>query len=234
MAAPAPIPAWRANLGLKALSLVLGFSVWLYVNSRGQVTYNFAVPIVTTNLPEQMVLVEMDTDTADVQLSGRESTLSRITTRQIRVPLDLSSVTPGESWIGLRRDTVAVPELIEVTRLSPRQVRVVVERRMERTVGVVADLSGEPAEGVRIDAITVSPPEVTLTGAESAFYGLLKLRTEPIDLTGLDRSLRREVRLDLGGRDLEVRDGLPVYVTITVKRPLGETPPPSPEAVDNK
>jgi len=199
------------------------------------VTYNFAVPISTESLPADLVLTSMDTDTADVQLSGRESALSHITIRNIQAPLDLSGVIPGAQWVSLSRDTVRVPDPgIEVSRVAPRQVRVSVEHRMGRTVNIVADLSGEPAPGTHIVSIEVSPKRVTVSGAESAFYGLTLLRTQTIDLTGLDRSLRREVRLDLGGRDLEITETEPVYVTITVKKSSEKVQSPSPKALDKK
>ncbi|MBI5137631.1 MAG: hypothetical protein HZA24_09925 [Nitrospirae bacterium] len=208
----------RANLGLKALSVVLATGVWMYVNSRGHVTVNFAVPITPTGLPAHLVLTETGEPTADVRLTGREAALARVDTSQVRVPLDLSAAQPGAQWITLRTDDVKVPAPVSVERINPRQVRVTVERREERAVQVVADLTGNPAPGMEVAAIAVEPREVIVTGGESAFDGLERLRTQPIDLTGLDRNLRREARLDMGGRELAVTSREPIYVTITVKK----------------
>jgi len=215
---------WRGNWGLKALSVVLAFGVWLYVNSQGQVTVNFAVPIEVVGIAPDLVLSDMSVDTADIRVEGRENALSRLTSRHIHAYLDLSGVQPGEQWVSLTAGDVNVAQPVEVSQVTPRQVRVRVEHRVTRTLKVVADVSGVPAAGRKVTAIRVEPSEVTVTGAETAFRGITRLSTAPVDLTGLSESIRREVRLDLRGRDLEVLEAKPVYVRITVTPPAPEGP----------
>lgn len=226
---PAATPAsrrdgWRGNWGLKALSVVLAFGVWLYVNSQGQVTVNFAVPIEVVGLAEDLVLSDMSEDTADIRVEGRENALSRLTSRHIHAYLDLTGIPPGEQWVPLTAGDVNVAQPVQVSQVAPRQVRVRVEHRVTRTLKVVADVSGSPAAGRKVTGIRVEPPEVTVTGAETAFRGITRLSTAPVDLTGLTESIRREVRLDLRGRDLEVLEPRPVYVRITVSPPVPEGP----------
>lgn len=224
---PPEPPFWRRNLGLKLLSVVLAFVVWTYVNSQGLVTVNFAIPIEPKDLSADLVLTSLGEKSADVRLRGRESVLQRTGSPHIHVNLDLSGASAGEQWITLNPADVTVPEPLEVAQVSPRQVRVNVERRVTRPVRVVADVAGEPAPGFEVRGIAVEPAAVVMTGAETAFEGLSRLRTQPVDITGLRANMRREVRLDLGGRDLEILEGVPVYVTITinpVSEPPGKTP----------
>lgn len=208
---------WRRNLGLKFMSVGLAFAVWLYVNSQGQITVNFAVPIEPVGLSPDLVLVDINAETADVRITARENTLALITTHHIHAYLDLSQSTPGEQWITLGSPDIEVSRLVDITGVTPRQVRVRIEPRETRAVRLVADITGKPAAGKKIAGITVAPEEVTLTGAKSAFKGLSRLRTQPVDVTGIHQSQRREVRLDLGGRDLEVTEELHAYVTITLE-----------------
>jgi len=215
---------WRRNWGLKLLSVALAFAVWLYVNSQGQVTVNFAVPIEAVGLSPDLVLSDMSEATADVRVEGRENALARLTSRHIHAYLDLSEIQPGDQWVSLAAGDVNVAQPVQVTQVTPRQVRVKVAKRVTRVVQVVADVSGSPAAGRKVTAIEVEPPEVTVTGAEGAFKGLTRLSTAPVDLAGLSESIRREVRLDLRGRDLEVLEGKPVYVRITLSPPA----PPAP------
>jgi len=210
---------WRGNWVLKGLSVILAFGVWLYVNAQGQVTVNFAVPIEVVGLAQNLVLSEMSDDTADIRVEGRENALSRLTSRHIHAYLDLSGIQAGEQWVPLTAGDVDVAQPMEVSQVTPRQVRVKVEHRVTRKFKVVADVSGSPAGGRKVTAIQVEPGEVTVTGAEDAFRGLSRLSTSPVDLTGLTESIRREVRLDLRGRDLEVLEPKPVYVRITVSPP---------------
>jgi YbbR domain-containing protein len=219
-----PRDGWRGNWGLKVLSVALAFAVWLYVNSQGQATVNFAVPIEVVHLAPDLVLSNMSEATADVRVEGRENALSRLTSRQIHAFLDLDEIQPGEQWVSLTAGDVNVAQPVQVTQVTPRQVRVKVERRATRTLKVVADVSGAPAAGRKVTAIEVEPSEVTVTGAESAFKGITRLSTGPVDLTGLAESIRREVRLDLRGRDLEVLEPKPVYVRITLSFPAPQGP----------
>jgi YbbR domain-containing protein len=215
---------WRRNWGLKLLSVALAFAVWLYVNSQGQVTVNFAVPIEAVGLSPDLVLSDMSEATADVRVEGRENALARLTSRHIHAYLDLSEIQPGDQWVSLAAGDVNVAQPVQVTQVTPRQVRVKVAKRVTRAVQVVADVSGSPAAGRKVTAIEVEPPEVTVTGAEDAFKGLSRLSTAPVDLSGLSESIRREVRLDLRGRDLEVLEGKPVYVRITLSPPAPTAP----------
>lgn len=210
-------PWWRQNLGLKFLSVGLAFAVWLYVNSQGQVTVNFAVPIEPVGIADDLVLTDINAETADVRITARENTLSLITTHHIHAYLDLSQSTAGEQWITLGSPDIEVSRPVDVASVTPRQVRVRIEPRETRAVRLVADITGKPADGKKIAGIAVSPEEVTLTGAQSAFEGLSRLRTQPVDVSGIRQNQHREVRLDLGGRDLVRTEEMPVYVTITLE-----------------
>jgi YbbR domain-containing protein len=227
MPAARPQRSWRSNLGLKVLSVGLAFGVWLYVNSQGQATVSFAVPIEVVGLAPDLVLAEMSENSAEVRLQGRENTLGRIGSRQVHAYLDLASVTPGEQYVSLGAADIKAPEPVEVARVSPRQVRVRIEHRVTRPVKVVADVTGKPAPGRHLVRIAVEPPAVSVTGAESAFKGLTALRTQPVDVSGLAESVRREVRLDLRGRDLDVQEPGPLYVTITISPGAGREAAPA-------
>lgn len=224
---PAPPPRrhrWRDNVGLKLLSVALAAGVWLYVNSQGQATVNFSVAIEVVGLSPDLVLTDMSEESADVRVKGRENTLSRLSGRHVHAYLDLSAATPGQQWAALSPGDVKVPAPVEVTRVAPRQVRVRVAPRVTRPVKVVADVIGRPAPGRRVARIDVEPPAVTVTGADDAFKGLSALSTQPVDVSGLAESVRREVRLDLRGRDLEVLEPKPLYVTITISPGAGPAP----------
>lgn len=212
------------NLGLKLLSVALAFAIWLYVNSQGLVSINFAVPIEPRGLADGLILADISETTADVRLKGRENTLDRVSSRRVQVYIDLSGTGAGEHWVGMDHAHVEVSPPVEVSSVMPRQVRVKIERRATRKMALTADVEGEPVAGYKITGIRVKPEQVTVTGPESAFDGLARLRTQPVDISGLTASLTREVRLDFGGRDLKVTEGAPVYVTIDVEAVSAKPP----------
>jgi len=222
---PPPQTGWRANPGLKLLSLLMAFSLWLYVNARGQVQINFAVPVVPTDLPAELVLTDLGAESAEVRVQALPADLERIQPRHVEMRLDLSEAVPGEQWLPISVDDVVGAGTAEVVHVEPRQVRVVIERRVTRPFTVEPVINGEPDAARKVQRVTVDPAEVQLTGGESAFKRFKHLTTQPVDITGLAHSLRREVRLDLQGRDLQMAVKQPVYVTITLVDNPPATPP---------
>ncbi|MDH4229182.1 MAG: CdaR family protein [Nitrospirota bacterium] len=209
-------PAWRENLPLKLFSVGVAFVLWLHVNARGQTEVTFAVPVVPADLPAGMVLSAQGEERADVRVRGLDAELQRIQARHVWVNLRLADAVPGDQWIPLTPADVAGTGRTDVVDLVPRQVRVNIEQRMSRSFRIKAEITGKPERGKRLGAVVVDPPEVTLTGGESAFQGLRSLATQAVDISGLTQSLRREVRLDLQGRDLEPVGQQPIYVTISL------------------
>ncbi len=65
-----------------------------------------------------------------------------------------------------------------------------------RTVSVVAQLHGNPADGYAVTSVLVAPPSITIQGTVPGLVDASSVNTEPIDITGATRTLTRVVDLD--------------------------------------
>lgn len=64
-----------------------------------------------------------------------------------------------------------------------------------RTIPVVPRTRGELAPGYAVLSVQLDPPIVTVVGTPARVRPAREILTEPVDLTGADRSFTREVKL---------------------------------------
>lgn len=84
--------------------------------------------------------------------------------------------------------------------IDPPNVRVradVARQLAYVTVPVLPTIVGQPAHGLRVDRVSVTPTTVTIGGESSAVRELDSVSTAPVDVSGLDEELASEVTLDL-------------------------------------
>ena len=98
-----------------------------------------------------------------------------------------------------------MPPNIEVMRISPKAVRLKLGAAgKKREVKMTPETAGAPAMGFRLKGIEVSPETVTVEGAESAVNRLSLIKTEVINLSGMNkRETFLDVNLNLYGRDIK-------------------------------
>lgn len=114
------------NLGWKLLSLVLAVIIWLTIKAlsseQGQTEkmfINLPIQIVSGTADVRAFIVEPDI--ARVTVRGRPGGISRLTEREIRVLVDITSADFNSSF--RRHLDVAVPNGITVIRIEPTEVQ---------------------------------------------------------------------------------------------------------------
>ncbi len=83
--------------------------------------------------------------------------------------------------------------------LSTEQIQVTIP--VEESDGfadklITVDWVGDPAPGYRLLSVSVEPPSVLVKGLPARVNALTRLRTEPIDITGLNESFSQQATLD--------------------------------------
>lgn len=82
--------------------------------------------------------------------------------------------------------------------IIPEEVKnyIVVEKEQGfARAAINVSLAGELPPGLEVERVTVMPTEVTLVGAAREIEGITVVDTEPLDLTGRDRSFKETVSL---------------------------------------
>lgn len=121
---------WRGLLDhwqLKLLSVLFAVALWLFVVSEDKVETVFAAPIEFREIPPGLEIAGMDAETVEVRVRGLRSIVSRVRDRDLRVRVDLEGAREGETVLRLLPEQIDVPRGVEVLRITPSRLRVVLK-----------------------------------------------------------------------------------------------------------
>lgn len=117
------------NWWLKLLSLALAYALWAIVTQAPPVEMRVSVPVEVAHVPAGLTVAEQTPARVELQLRGSESLLRRLDPEEVGVVLDLSQATAGNQEFRLAAGNVDVPPGIEVLRIVPAEVRLVLTPR---------------------------------------------------------------------------------------------------------
>jgi YbbR domain-containing protein len=181
------------NLGLKFLSMVLAITVFLLINSDRDREISARVGVSYT-LPDDKVLISDKPDEVRISIKGPWQRLRRFDERELdRVNIDLRRAQSGEVYI--TPDMINVPSGLRVTSISPRTIRVVFDRRIEKIVEVSPQLVGRPMHGYVVSEVKPVPATVKVRGAERALKALSAVRTREVSVDGRAETFTAETKV---------------------------------------
>jgi YbbR domain-containing protein len=204
------------NIGFKLLSVAVAVSLWFFVTYRGQSETTVEAQLEFKNVPQGIEILRQNIKKVNINIRGHESVLNGLKPSDIRVVVDLSNGKTGESSYYFDVNDVKVAKNIKILRTEPTSVKVTLDESMLRMVQVKPYIVGLPAKGFEIKKITVNPTVVSVEGATTEMTRLASLRTEPLDVTGLDTDISQNVRVDTNGRNLRIKTS-----DVTVKVVIG-------------
>ncbi len=174
------------NVGLKALSLILAITVFLLVNTDRDREITARVGVAYT-LPDDRVLVSERLDEVRVTIKGRWQRLRKFDERSLdRITIDLRRAPSGD--VPITTDMLDLPPGLEITSISPKSVRVLFDRRVEKIVEVTPQLAGRPMHGYFVAEIKPAPGTVRVRGAAGTLAALPAVRTREVSVEGRTES----------------------------------------------
>jgi YbbR domain-containing protein len=198
------------------VALVIAALLWLAAHGASPIERSFDLPLVFHAVPEDLVIVEQNTDVVNVRLLGSRGGLRTFESNRQEYAVDVGGARAGAAEFEVDVSRLTLPRGVEAVSRSPSQVEIKLERRGTKVMQVRADLSGEPAPGFRIAGVEVDPARVRVSGARREVLRLSEAVTEPVDVAGLDAPVEREARVSLGGEHVWVEDTPVVRVRIQV------------------
>jgi len=205
------------NLGLKLLSLFLAALLWAVVLGEQKVEVTVNVPL-NLDLPQNLFLVNDPTDTLEVRVRGPKTLVTSVTPREIAVGELPVKLVEGENIILIREELVRVPRGTQVVEVSPRRVRVILERAVEREVEISPRVEGSPPDGYVVRRVTSNPPRVRMVGPTSELTRITRVRTLPISVTGQTASFSTRVLLEPVGRLVRVEENVSIIVQVDIEQ----------------
>ena len=209
------IPGFR-HVGLKLLSVALGALIWLLVSGEQVVERTMRIPLEFTNLPAELELVGAPPTLVDVRVRGSSGALSRVASGELVAVVDLRTARTGQRLFHLTVFEVRAPFGIEVVQISPSNVPVTFETSATKTVPVVPEVDGNPADGYLVGTVTADPPTVTVVGAASAVARLTQAMTEPVSVAGASETVVEMVNIGVADPSVRLLSPGSARVSVTV------------------
>jgi hypothetical protein len=177
------------NLGLKLVSLLLAFVVYLNVYTERPATMLVTFPIEVTGLPDSLTVLRRDPASVTAEMRGTGKQLIRLRLTEPTLRLSLAGTRTGVQHRLVTPEDLPVgdPEGLEVVRVvDPAEITLEVERLVAKSVRVVPRFAGV-VDG-NAPPWVADPPSVRVRGPRSVVMALDSLLLEPVKVGGRDAS----------------------------------------------
>lgn len=186
-----------------SVALFFALCLWFIVNLSRDFNVTIEVPIVLSNLPEDVTVSSDIPETVSVVLTGEGWNLISVYTNPPRVLVNAESddVNLGEQL----RGQVGVFSNLNIVQVRPMQLYIQKERRVSRKLPVRnrVNLLFADQFGLLSDPI-LSPDSITVMGAESVIDSLEFWDTTETELSNINESANRIIQLQsMSGLTLE-------------------------------
>ncbi|MFQ3573079.1 MAG: CdaR family protein [Thermodesulfovibrionales bacterium] len=206
---------FKEDMGFKILAFVLAIMLWFFVTYKGQSEMVIDAQIEFKNTPKGYILIKQSITKVNIHISGHERLLKAMRPINARVIVDLSNSKKGENEIYFSRDDIVIPGTVKVLRIDPTYIRFTLDEMAVKTVPVRVPVIGIPEKGYRVRAIEINPSVIEIEGARSEINDINLIKTETVDVTGLDTDLQQNVKIHTGGKNIKTRiNELSVKITI--------------------
>jgi len=175
-----------------AICLLISATLWLTLTLDEQRTVVLDVPTSVVNLSSTRAMTDLPPKTVRVELKGQAFSLIKMHVDPPAVPLDVS-----EEAVDVRGAlTLPEPQNVEVVSVTPREIRVPTEPRVERRLPVRSRLTVDlPPSYEMLGPVRLRPDSVTISGAESIVESFSMWSTESQALQDVRDSIRVQVPL---------------------------------------
>ena len=109
--------------------------------------------------------------------------------------LDLSGVTTGQAVFKIGPEMFNVPRQTDVTRISPSQIVLDIDRITDRQVPIHVSVQGQPAAGYRVVSAKANPPAATVRGPSRFVFHIDSVHTSPVEVNGAKADVEQPVSL---------------------------------------
>ena len=204
------------DLSLKVLAVGIAVLLWLSVAGERVIERGLEVPLEFENVPSDLEVAGDVPNTVQVRVRGAAGVVGSLEPSDVVAMLDLSDELAGQHLFDLFNGRVETPSGVELTRVVPATLVVTLERvGLRRSITVVPDIVGEPAEGFVIGRIETEPATVEVVGPETMLQQVGEAFTEPVSVGEARGAV--EAVVTVGVADPALRLATPVSARVRVE-----------------
>jgi hypothetical protein len=114
---------------LKLVAFAFAVGLWVFVATEERTDAVFTVPLDLVDRPPGVEVSSVGVETVVVRAEGRRSLLRRLREEDFRAEVSLKSARPGRFVARIDTDNVSAPAGVRVVRVTPTEVRALLEAR---------------------------------------------------------------------------------------------------------
>jgi YbbR domain-containing protein len=174
------------------------------------------IPVTFVNIPSKLEVFDSP-DTISVEIKGQERILKNLKRNEVSAVIDLEDAKAGRAFFTLSKNNIRLPKTLVVTGIDPETISLKIENQLTKTVNVKPAITGLPEKGFVIADVKVVPEVVELEGPQSVISKIYTVKTEPLDINGINSDLNYRANLNVS--DSNIRKNIEkVDVFISVEK----------------
>jgi YbbR domain-containing protein len=192
----------RINASYKVLAVVLAVFVWFLARKSGEpIQMSFYAPVVFKNVSPEF---QVTSDPPQVNIVVHTNSRDSFNPQEIQAVLDLDKAQEGTLSYVLTENHILSPVKVEITRIHPSQITVMIEELIEKSFSIKSRYHGTPKKGYLLGNIKIVPDTLTMRGPRSVLEKMDHISAHEIELEGLNESATMRVELDLPGGNVQI------------------------------
>lgn len=153
------------------------------------------VPVEFVDLAGHLIISSASTGNIELLVKGRKETLENLKSPLCR--LSLAQAQVGEKHIPVNAQSMVLPQGVHILDMEPVNVRVTIDKKISRSLPVEIVCTGAPAKGYRLVSAVAGPETIVVAGPQALIETIEKIKTKPVDVTGLSESCKKEAVYDI-------------------------------------
>ena len=192
---------------LKALSLFIAVTLWLYVQGDRQEEKDITVSVDILNRPANLVITKEFDPVLTLHVKGPRARIGRLKSGQMpHYQMNLENAKQGLNTLWFQEAHIKLPHGVSIKSLTPKVLRLELDELISRELKVVPKLVGELNSGYKIADLHVEPATVTVSGPAHELESMTQLNTDPLMLKDIVANTERLVSLEPLGTFVQFKD----------------------------
>lgn len=175
------------NFGTLVIAFIIAIFLTVIVNDKsGSSSVNLNVPIVTSNLPEDKIVILSSKSQVQVTIKGPSYLLSDVIAKKgvnldIKFPNNITTTYTAK----IKPSDFKFPAGVDVLSIEPSEVTFSVDNVISKRLPVVVPRIGTIDEMYKLLEFKVEPEFINVKGSEIELKGIKRIQTEPVDLRNI-------------------------------------------------
>jgi hypothetical protein len=214
--------AFTANIGLKALSMVLALGLVAYQRSgQGEQQRTVLVDVTVLPPPDDQNRELMTPVPPHVNLTVRGTARALEQLQPGVPPIEIDLRSGDKSRINFEAPMFELPPGVKVKMIEPPSIELAWQQVITRNVPIQASMTGQIAEGYTVESTRVEPSVIAVKGPASLAEVVQFVRLAAFDVTGKTEGVyRHRMALDPAPPRLAYLGPASATVTVTIARQL--------------